>query len=66
MFKSEFIALRRQHKTIQIGICRCFNRSLFNNTTLKHLSSLTINEFQNLSQNEEIHENRKPPIIVNK
>jgi hypothetical protein len=47
--KSEFTALRRQHKSITIGICRCSDRSLLNNTTIKHLGSLTFDEFENLS-----------------
>jgi hypothetical protein len=63
--KSEFTALRRQHKTVQIGICRCSNRSLFNNTTLKHLGSLTFNEYKNLSKNEEFNEHQRSSIIVN-
>ena len=57
--KSEFIALRRQNKLIRIGICRCSNRTLFNNVTIKHLGSLTFNEFENLSVNEEFHEKQK-------
>ncbi|UJR26177.1 hypothetical protein I4U23_007520 [Adineta vaga] len=47
--KTEFTALRRQNKTIRIGICRCTDRSLLNNTTVRHLGSLTFNEFRKLS-----------------
>lgn len=47
--KSEFIALRRQKRAISIGICRCTDRTLLNNTTLKNLSLLAFNEFQKLS-----------------
>src|SRR5439155_2128185 len=57
--KSEFIALRRKTKSIQIGICRCLNRTLFNNRTIKHLGSLTFQEFENLS-----FDNRKSSSIV--
>ena len=57
--KSEFTALRRQNKLIQIGICRCSDRSLFNSITIKHLGSLTWNEFENLSHSEEFYENQK-------
>ncbi|CAF3349508.1 unnamed protein product [Rotaria sp. Silwood1] len=47
--KSEFLTLRRHKKSISIGICRCTERSLLNNTTIEHLSSLTLDEFQKLS-----------------
>ncbi len=63
--KSEFTALRRQNKSIQIGICRCSDRSLFNNTTIQHLGSLTFHEFENLSHNEQFNENPKSSSIVN-
>jgi hypothetical protein len=59
--KSEYTALRRENKSIHIGICRCSDRSLFNNTTIRHLGSLIFNEFENLSHNED----RKSPLIVN-
>ncbi len=52
--KSEFIALRRQNRSIQIGICRYEDRALMNNTTIKHLGSLTPAEFESLAL-----ENRK-------
>ena len=52
--KSEFTALRKQNQLIQIGICRCSNQSLLNHITIKHLGALTIDQFENLSQ-----ENRK-------
>lgn len=58
-FKSEFTALRRQGQSIQVGICRCTDRSVPNNTTIKHLGALTRVEFENLS-----HENRKPSSTV--
>ncbi|CAF3486115.1 unnamed protein product [Adineta steineri] len=63
--KSEFTALRRENKTIQIGICRCLDRSLFNNTTVQHLGSLTFHEFQNLSHNNQVNDNRKTSSFVN-
>ena len=47
--KSEFITLNRHKKTIYIGICRCSDHSLLNNTTIQHLSSLTFDEFQKIS-----------------
>ncbi|CAF4249192.1 unnamed protein product [Rotaria sp. Silwood2] len=47
--KSEFITLRRHKKSISIGICRCTEQSLLNDTTIQHLSSLTLNEFRKLS-----------------
>ncbi|CAF0819770.1 unnamed protein product [Rotaria sordida] len=47
--KSEFLTLRRHKKSISIGICRCTERSLLNNTTIQHLSSLTLDEFKKLS-----------------
>jgi len=50
--KSEFTSLRRHNKSIRIGICRCSDRSLFNNATIRHLSSLTFDEFQKLSLDE--------------
>ncbi|CAF1110630.1 unnamed protein product [Rotaria sordida] len=63
--KSEFSALRRKNKLIQIGICRSLDQSLYNNTTIKHLSTLTFNEFENLSQNEEfITTNEKSSINI--
>ncbi len=52
--KSEFTALRRQNRSIQIGICRYEDRALMNNTTIKHLGSLTPAEFESLAL-----ENRK-------
>ena len=54
--KSEFTALRKQNQLIQIGICRCSDRALLNNTTMKHLGALTFEQFENLSR-----ENRKSP-----
>lgn len=60
--KSEFAALRKQNQLIQIGVCRCSNQSLFNHLTIKHLGALTIDQFENLAQ-----DNRKsspPPSIV--
>ncbi|UJR22808.1 hypothetical protein I4U23_025838 [Adineta vaga] len=62
--KSEFTALRRQNKPIQIGICRCVDRSIFNNATVQHLGSLTIHEFENLSRHEESNEIHKSTTIV--
>ncbi|CAF4384219.1 unnamed protein product [Rotaria sp. Silwood2] len=56
--KSEFTALCRKTKSIQIGICRSTDRSLYNNKTIKHLGALTFHEFENLSQNEELTENQ--------
>lgn len=57
--KSELSVLRRKHKKIQIGICRASDHSSFNHSTIKHLSSLTFNDFENLSHNEESDESRK-------
>lgn len=59
--KSEFTALRRQNQSIYIGICRYSDRCLLNDTTIKHLSSLTYDEFKNLSQNNEINFKEKSP-----
>lgn len=60
--KSEFTALRRQNKSIRIGICRYTDQCLLNNTTIKHLSSLTYDELKNLSQNNELISTRKSPV----
>ncbi|CAF2093894.1 unnamed protein product, partial [Rotaria magnacalcarata] len=62
--KAEFTSLRRQSKIIQIGVCRSSDRSLFNNTTVKHLGALTFEEFKNLSYTEEFNENQKPSPTV--
>lgn len=49
--QSEFNALRRQKQFIQLGICRYYsNRNCFNSTTLRHLGSLTLNQFEKYSQ----------------
>lgn len=52
--KSEFTALRRQNKPIHIGVCRCADRTAFNNATIQHLGSLSLREFESLSQNEPV------------
>ena len=52
--KSEFTALRKQNQLIHIGICRCSDRAVLNNTSIKHLGALTFEQFENLSL-----ENRK-------
>ncbi|CAF3402413.1 unnamed protein product [Rotaria socialis] len=62
--KAEFTSLRRQSKIIQIGVCRSSDRSLFNNTTVKHLGALAFDEFKNLSYTEELNENQKPSPTV--
>ncbi|CAF1299578.1 unnamed protein product [Adineta steineri] len=66
--KSEFAALRRHNKPIRIGICRCTDRSLLNNTTIKHLGSITFDEFQKLSidnrSTPSLDESRKSLVIV--
>ena len=62
--KSEFTALRRQNKPIQIGICRCADRSVFNNATVQHLGSLTLPEFENLSRREESNDTQTSTTIV--
>ncbi|CAF1256951.1 unnamed protein product [Adineta ricciae] len=62
--KSEFTALRRQNKTIQIGICRCADRSVFNNATVQHLGSLILHEFENLSRREESNDTQALTTIV--
>lgn len=66
--KSELTSLRRHNKSIRIGICRCLDRSLFNNTTIRHLSSLTFDEFQKLSLDgsltPSINESRKSLTII--
>ena len=41
--------MHRHKKPIRIGICRASDRSLFNTATIRHLGSLTLNEFQKLS-----------------
>jgi len=50
--KSEFISLRRHNQPIRIGVCRATDRSLYNNKTIKHLGSLTWNDFEKLSLEE--------------
>jgi hypothetical protein len=66
--KSEFTALRRQKKPIHIGICRCSDRSLFNTTTIRHLGSLTLTDFQKLSIDDpltpSLHESRKSSTVI--
>jgi hypothetical protein len=47
--KSEFTSLRRHNKSIRIGICRSSDQSLFNHTTIRHLGTLTLDEFRKLS-----------------
>lgn len=65
--KSEISSLHRHKKSIRIGICRCSNRLLFNQTTIQHLSSLTIDEFEKLSLENSptpsLNESRKSLII---
>ncbi|CAF0779446.1 unnamed protein product [Adineta ricciae] len=67
--KTEFTSLRRQNKSIRIGLCRCTDRSLLNNTTVRHLGSLTFNEFRKLSIDDRrstssFNESRKSLIII--
>ena len=68
--KSEFTSLRRHNKSIRVGICRYSNRSLFNNTTIQHLGSLTFDEFQKLSLDDSstpsLNESRKSLTIIDK
>lgn len=65
--KSEISSFRRHKKSIRIGICRCSDRLLFNNTTIQHLSSLNLDEFEKLylenSPTPSINESRKSLII---
>jgi len=68
--KSEFTSLRRHKKSIRIGICRCTDQSLFNNTTIRHLGSLTFDEFQKLTLDDSstfsLNESRKSLTIIDK
>ena len=45
----ECSSLRRQNQSIRIGVCRCSDRNAFNHATIKHLGSLTFDEFEKLS-----------------
>jgi hypothetical protein len=45
----EISSLRRQNRSIRIGVCRCSDRTAFNHATIKHLGSLTFDEFEKLS-----------------
>lgn len=67
--KQEFSSLRRQKKSIRIGICRATtDRNLFNNRTIQHLGSLTWEEFEKIALeinlNSSLNESEKSLIIV--
>ena len=47
--KQEISSLRRQKKSIRMGICRAMDRNLFNNRTIQHLGSLTFEEFEKIA-----------------
>ncbi len=49
-------------------MCRCSDRALFNNKTIKHLGSLTFDEFEKLSREfsstPSLNESQKSLIII--
>ena len=66
--KQEFSSLRRQKKSIRIGVCRGTDRSLFNNRTIQHLGSLTFEEFEKIALEinltSSLNESEKSLIII--
>jgi len=52
--KAELTALRRNHPTIRIGVCRTADRSLLNKTTIEHLGSFTFEEFQQIAAEDQL------------
>lgn len=66
--KQEFSALRRQKKSIRIGICRAIDRTLLNHRTIQHLGSLTFDEYEKISTDiqltSSLNESEKSLIII--
>lgn len=52
--KSECTALRRHRKPIRVGICRSVDRVSFNSITLQHLGTLTLDEFEQISLDDQL------------
>lgn len=67
--KQEFSTLRRQKKSIRIGICRANDRTLLNHRTIQHLGSLTFDEYEKISTDipltsSSLNESEKSLIII--
>ena len=52
--KAELTALRRNNPTIRIGICRTNDRSLLNKTTIEHLGTFNLEEFQQIALEDQL------------